>query len=393
VYLFLAILLIFILINFLSAVYLNYYYLDQSNKNIFKLSILKKLIPNISADGIAEIQKIFNAKKTKYGRFRLTYAPLVEHRDSDFESYYLNVTNGFRSTNNLPPNNKQEIHAVFGGSTTFGTGVPDWMTIPSYIEDTIKLKDKNTSVINAASQSYFSTLEVISFQKMLNENRKFRSVIFIDGLNDVHQNIPKIRNETRYSHFIRKFWPEIDYIYNYDDDYRYLSHLTFLGKKFFIRIPITRFINLQVKRIKIKITSEKGERYKELWEEDINFKSIDFVSLAKQISDLTQTNWNIIRGICSYYKIKSYFVLQPVYYLDFPIEKHSFLPVNEDPFYKKIYNEYYNNMRAKNLNNHDFIDASSVFKEVNFCPFIDSHHYSPEGNKMIADFITKKMIT
>ena len=50
-------------------------------------------------------------------------------------------------------------------------------------------------------------------------------------------------------------------------------------------------------------------------------------------------------------------------------------------------------MRAKNLNNHDFIDASSVFKEVNVCPFIDPHHYSPEGNKIIADFITKKMIT
>ena len=120
-------------------------------------------------------------------------------------------------------------------------------------------------------------------------------------------------------------------------------------------------------------------------------QNVDIKSLAAEISELTQKNWDIVRSICLNFKIKSYFVLQPVYYVNFPIEQHSFLPKNENPFYKQVYFEYYRLMRDKNKNKNDFIDASSLFENANECPFIDSHHYSPNANKKIAELIANKM--
>ena len=76
---------------------------------------------------------------------------------------------------------------------------------------------------------------------------------------------------------------------------------------------------------------------------------------------------------------------------NFPIEKHLFLPKKENPFWKQIYTEYYNIMKSKNINNKDFLDASSVFLNPEECPFIDSHHYSPYGNQKIAKLIANKL--
>jgi len=44
-------------------------------------------------------------------------------------------------------------------------------------------------------------------------------------------------------------------------------------------------------------------------------------------------------------------------------------------------------MRDNLVSRDDFADLSGVFKDTEYCPFIDSHHYSPYGNRLIAEGI------
>ena len=126
-------------------------------KNIKYRDNLKKLLPGLTHDNIIDLIKIFSSKKTKFGRFRMTYAPFTEHRDREFHSPFLNISSdGFRHTKNLPPSANEKVHAIFGGSTAFGYGVPDSMTIAAYLEDKLKNGSKNAPVLNVGRQSYFS---------------------------------------------------------------------------------------------------------------------------------------------------------------------------------------------------------------------------------------------
>ena len=102
-YLFLALVLLFLVLNTFCTFYLNWYYkrrfTPQYLKNIKYRDNLKKLLPGLTHDNIIDLLKIFSSKKTKFGRFRMTYAPFTEHRDREFHSPFLNVSSdGFRHT-------------------------------------------------------------------------------------------------------------------------------------------------------------------------------------------------------------------------------------------------------------------------------------------------------
>tara|TARA_B100000686_G_C16663183_1_gene902127 strand:+ start:41 stop:1243 length:1203 start_codon:yes stop_codon:yes gene_type:complete len=391
---FIGIVFIFLVLNFFSTYYLNWYY-----KKNFKSEFLtnheyknniKSLLHGLSDDNILDLKRIFSSKKTKFGRFRMTYSPFTEHRDVEFHSPFLNINSeGFRNTKNPPTSKNENLIALFGGSTAFGYGVPDSMTLASYLED--QLKNENMPTLNIARQSYFSTLEVIALQNLLLKNKRFHSVIFLDGLNDVHHNVPDVRNKSRFSESIQKFWPEIDYIYGYEDESLSTKHFLLLTKSFYKYLPLVRFLSLQTDRVQRKLISSNKQRHVEHWQRGVNLDNLNVKDLASKIAELTQNNWDIARSICKTFKINPMFVLQPVYYVNFPIEKHLFLPKKENPFWKQIYTEYYNIMKSKNINNKDFLDASSVFQNPEECPFIDSHHYSPYGNQKIAKLIANKL--
>lgn len=75
---------------------------------------------------------------------------------------------------------------VFGGSTAFGYGVPDVDTVPSRLQGQLRKAagSKQVNLYNFGTGSYYSTQEVIYFQRLLAKGYVPDAVVFIDGLND-----------------------------------------------------------------------------------------------------------------------------------------------------------------------------------------------------------------
>ena len=76
---------------------------------------------------------------------------------------------------------------IFGGSTVFGTGVPDWATLPSYLSRRLNSDGRTcVAVTNFGSESYVSTQELILLMEQLKRGGNPDIVIFYDGFNDAH---------------------------------------------------------------------------------------------------------------------------------------------------------------------------------------------------------------
>src|SRR5690606_34745788 len=74
---------------------------------------------------------------------------------------------------------------VFGGSTTFGYGVADTETLPSYLQKELMQRvSGKIRVYNFGRGYYFSTQERILFQQLLASGLKPQAAIFVDGLNE-----------------------------------------------------------------------------------------------------------------------------------------------------------------------------------------------------------------
>lgn len=74
---------------------------------------------------------------------------------------------------------------MFGGSTLYGTGVPDWATIPSYLSrDLNSVKGTCMVVRNFGVEGYVTNQEVILLMEQLKAGGRPGMVIFYDGVND-----------------------------------------------------------------------------------------------------------------------------------------------------------------------------------------------------------------
>jgi lysophospholipase L1-like esterase len=76
---------------------------------------------------------------------------------------------------------------VFGGSTVYGTGVPDWATLPSYLSRSLNSNGRTCVLVtNFGDESYATTQELILLIEQLKRGGHPDIVIFYDGFNDAH---------------------------------------------------------------------------------------------------------------------------------------------------------------------------------------------------------------
>ncbi len=77
---------------------------------------------------------------------------------------------------------------MFGGSTVWGAGTPDWLTIPSLLAEKYELAGRNVCVQNYGEKAWVNTQEVIKLILELKKSeRKPDLVIFYDGPADVYE--------------------------------------------------------------------------------------------------------------------------------------------------------------------------------------------------------------
>jgi lysophospholipase L1-like esterase len=74
---------------------------------------------------------------------------------------------------------------VFGGSTVYGTSVPDWATLPSYLSRSLNRDGHGCVVVtNYGVESYVTTQELMLLIEQLKKGGRPDIVIFYDGFND-----------------------------------------------------------------------------------------------------------------------------------------------------------------------------------------------------------------
>ena len=118
------------------------------------------------------------------------YDPFTGFRNKPFarKTKYVHIDSaGFRISKGQaawPPSPENFTVFVFGGSTTFGLGLPDDETIASYLQECGAVDGKTIAVYNFGRTWYYSSQESILFQQLLKKGYIPQVAIFIDGLNE-----------------------------------------------------------------------------------------------------------------------------------------------------------------------------------------------------------------
>lgn len=134
---------------------------------------------------------------------RYVYAPFVEFAPRPMSGQFINVTAaGFRQGKTpapWPPVREEFTVFVFGGSTTFGFGLPDGQTPVSALETelTRRYPDRTVRCYNFGRGYYFSAQERALFESLLAQGIAPDLAIFVDGLNDFvyHDGVPELTAE------------------------------------------------------------------------------------------------------------------------------------------------------------------------------------------------------
>jgi hypothetical protein len=120
------------------------------------------------------------------------YEPFTAFKERPLRGKFVNIDPaGFRISKGQapwPPRPDALSVFLFGGSTTFGYGLPDDQTIPSYLGECEVPSPfgSHLAVYNFGRGSYFSSQERILFQQLLVAGFIPRVAVFIDGTNEFY---------------------------------------------------------------------------------------------------------------------------------------------------------------------------------------------------------------
>ncbi|MDX1521055.1 MAG: SGNH/GDSL hydrolase family protein, partial [Anaerolineae bacterium] len=115
------------------------------------------------------------------------YHPYVVWRSPPFAGELLNIDqNGIRQTPGTRCKSDTYRIFLFGGSTMWGWGAPDWGTIPAYLQAELQADHpESVCVVNFGEQAYVSTQSLVQLMLLLEAGEVPDMVIFYDGVNEV----------------------------------------------------------------------------------------------------------------------------------------------------------------------------------------------------------------
>jgi len=134
----------------------------------------------------ADLKAMADEQLTKW----LSYDDYVMFKETPVRGRYVNVSEaGFRvsrAQGPWPPAPSNFNVFVFGGSTTFGTWLPDEQTVSSFLQAALVRRQlaTNVCVYNFGAGFYYSTQERLRFERLLGKGIVPDAAVFVDGLND-----------------------------------------------------------------------------------------------------------------------------------------------------------------------------------------------------------------
>lgn len=304
------------------------------------------------------------------------YRPWVQFRAEPRKGKFINTDDrGFRVTPRVPrPGATPLVVAVYGGSTTFGYGVPDQYTIPAALGAVLTERwiDRDIDVRNFGQEDYYSSQELTSFVLRLKQGPTPDWAVFIDGINDV-LNVDE-RGEQDEPPFTGLFrW--LGNLYATD---RLVSWETLSRSGRFRAIPMVRLAS-QLRR-----GSEAEETPP--WED--RRAVADSARVAEFVVRRYAANRRIMRTLCAANGIRCLFVWQPSPFVDYDPSLHAVSPY--DGAIPPIWREAYGLMKRDDAP--DLLYLGAMLSDVHEKVFVDDVHYNEKWNRRVAEAIADRII-
>jgi len=299
------------------------------------------------------------------------YMPHVLWRRSPFHGETININEqGIRLTPGANCARGSFKVFAFGGSTMWGTGSPDWATIPAYLQSGIQaLKKGPVCVVNFGESGFTSTQSVIELLVQLQAGEPPNAVIFFDGPNDVYVGYQSGRVDVTENHeqmaerFNRKGAGEKNPV------------IALLEK--------SKLSNLAVSMVnKLKPAPDRKTGL-------VTYQSlgVDPISLKDSLLRNYFSNYKIVEGIAQEYGFKFLFFWPP--YIGVgekpltPDEQN--LKHSVDPALVRLYLLTYRDVERLPEKPKNLIYLGHIFDGHEPLLWLDEVHVTPDGNRLIAE--------
>lgn len=292
----------------------------------------------------------------------LGYQPFVQFAEKPVSGKFVNVDeSGFRpieDQSKWPPQSSDTSIFIFGGSTTFGSGVTDNETIASFLQKHLKAAGhEGVRIYNFGRGHYFSSQERILFQQLLLQNHIPSLAIFIDGLNDLNH----YSGAPAYTKKLTKFMD--------DGETGPLWNLM-------LDLPMSRYFMKKPKES--EASSVKDPK-----------------TIADHVIQRYIANQKLIDVIAKGYGIRTLFVWQPVPVFEYDQTYNIFGTFNYSrglpylkPGYEIMSREYESGAFGSN-----FLWLANVQRDLKEPLYIDGVHYSAKMSNLIASRIADRIIS
>jgi hypothetical protein len=307
------------------------------------------------------------------------YVPFLVWGERPWHSKYINVDesalgNLRRTVNTTNPacdQTRRKVVWMFGGSTLFGTGVPDWATIPSYLSQELNTTGATCFlVLNLGVEGYLTNQEVIFLTELLKTGQRPDMAIFYDGVNDsaaaVSPGIPNAYLDFDFmkARFEGSLSSKVDFLRN--------SH----------SIQLAKAIGARLRHGEPSIVSPA-----------------EVAARASSAMQNYEANIRVVRMLGEAYKFKVFCFWQPSLATGHkplaPFERQIWNVGGNFPDavgYKilRAVNEEAARRALQNMQNSSFVFLGQIFDSVQEPIYVDNHmHVGPLGNQIAAHAIAK----
>jgi hypothetical protein len=260
---------------------------------------------------------------------------------------------------------------TFGGSPMWGTGSPDWATIPAYLEPGLESwKQRPICLKNYGESAYVSTQSVIELILQVQSGNKPDVAIFYDGTNDiytayqsgksgVHENLEQIAARME-----RRDLPRSP-----------------LYAQLLESFSLFTLIDLEVSHL----SGDSRPAPKPITYETMN---VDMKSLTDSITTTYLANYDAVGALAEKYGFEYHFFWPP----RMSSSKKPLTTEEEDlkravdPSLEKLYEAVYQAMGPSVISRYKKLHSmTDVFDKTQSLIWLDDVHVTPVGNEMIAD--------
>ena len=304
------------------------------------------------------------------------YEPFTQFKERPYRGFYVNVdSSGFRITKNQgpwPPQSKCLNIFLFGGSTTFGYGVPDGQTIASHLQEYLATRlDRDVRVYNFGRGYYYSTQERILYEELLASGFVPHMAIFIDGMNDFASG----NNEPLLTGQLREF----------------VDH----GKTsvFVSTTSLGRAASAFRRRLsKLFREEQHSEQLNE--QTEANVRKYSDPKVIDLVIKRYLTNKKLIEAVSKPFGVKPIFVWQPNPMYQYDLRYHPF----SEPGYEqhcinlKYGYEHMAELIRENPLDDNFLWSANIQNDAKEPLYVDMFHYSAGFSKQIATVIADWLV-